>query len=282
MHDNNWMDPQDFNANSRLRASDADRDTAAAVINNALAEGRLTAEEHSQRLDAIYAAKTHADLVPLLDDLPGQRAALTQSAATTSDLARPRRGSRIVAIFSGATRKGNWHAEPVMNALTVFGGIELDFRDAILPGQEVVLHATAVMGGIEIIVPPEMRVVDNGIAILGGRDIAGNVAESAGPGVPVLRIEGVCVMGGVEVSRKARKPPKALRGHGRAAIGLVGAAGLDAVLDQVRERRREIHDEVRERRREIHDEVREHRREMHRQMHERRRDARGRWIDDQD
>jgi Domain of unknown function (DUF1707)/Cell wall-active antibiotics response 4TMS YvqF len=274
MHDNNWMDPQDFNANSRLRASDADRDTAAAVINNALAEGRLTAEEHSERLDAIYAAKTQADLVPLLDDLPAQRAAMAQSAATSADMARVRwgsrgsRGSRIVAIFSGATRKGNWHAEPVMSALAVFGGIELDFRDAILPGQEVVLHATAVMGGIEITVPPEMRVVDNGIAILGGRDITGNVAESAGPDSPVLRIEGACVMGGVEVSRKPRKPPKSLRGRGRAAIGLAGAAGLEAVLDEVRDRHREIRDEVRE-----------HRRDLHRQMHERRREARRHWTD---
>ena len=62
------MDPQGFNEISRLRASDADRDRAASVINNAMAEGRLTAEEHSDRLDAIYAAKTHADIVPLLDD----------------------------------------------------------------------------------------------------------------------------------------------------------------------------------------------------------------------
>ena len=64
MADNSCMDPQGFNKNSRLRASDADRDRAAAVINNALAEGRLTAEEHSERLDAIYAAKTHGELVP--------------------------------------------------------------------------------------------------------------------------------------------------------------------------------------------------------------------------
>ena len=68
------MDAHDFNENSRLRASDADRDTAAAVINNALAEGRLTAEEHSERLDAIYSAKTQAELEPLLADLPGQQA----------------------------------------------------------------------------------------------------------------------------------------------------------------------------------------------------------------
>ena len=64
------MDPQDFNTNSRLRASDADRDRAASVLNEAMAEGRLTPEEHSERLESIYAAKTQADLVPLLEDVP--------------------------------------------------------------------------------------------------------------------------------------------------------------------------------------------------------------------
>ena len=214
MPDNNCMDPQGFNENSRLRASDADRDTAAAVINNALAEGRLSAEEHSERLDAIYAAKTHADLVPLLDDLPGQRAAVAAGVASGT-LAGPSRGGRIVAIFGGATRKGAWHAESVISVLTVFGGAELDFRDAILPGKEVILKATSVMGGVEVIVPPEMRVVDNGIAILGGREITGNPGEAASPEAPVLRVEGTCVLGGIEVKRKSRKPFKALkRGKG--------------------------------------------------------------------
>lgn len=209
------MDPQGFNANSRLRASDADRDTAAAVINNALAEGRLTPDEHSERLDAIYAAKTHAELVPLLDDLPGQRAVVSQGQGTLAELARSGRGGRIVAIFGGATRKGAWHAEPVISVLTVFGGAELDFRDAILPGKEIILKATTVMGGVEVIVPPEMRVVDNGIAILGGREITGNPDEAARPDAPVLRIEGACVLGGIEVKRKSRKSLKALkRGKG--------------------------------------------------------------------
>ena len=76
MPDNGRMDPQGFSENSRLRASDADRDQAATVLNNAMAEGRLTVDEHSERLDAVYAAKTHADIVPLLDDLPGHGTAL--------------------------------------------------------------------------------------------------------------------------------------------------------------------------------------------------------------
>lgn len=215
MPDNNCMDPQGFNANSRLRASDADRDTAAAVINNALAEGRLTAEEHSERLDAIYAAKTHAELVPLLDDLPAQHAAALPYRGPSAQVAKAGYGGHIAAIFGGATRKGAWHAEPVISVLTVFGGVELDFRDAILPGKEVILKATTVLGGLEIIVPPEMRVVDNGIAILGGREITGNPGEASSPDAPVLRVEGACVLGGIEVKRKSRKPQKAVkRGKG--------------------------------------------------------------------
>jgi hypothetical protein len=196
------MDPQAFNANSRLRASDTDRDRAAAVLNEALAEGRLTAEEHSQRLDSIYAAKTHADLVPILNDLP---AAQSASAALQPAQARHGRGSRIIAVFGGATRKGAWRVPPTSTVVTVFGGADLDLRDAILPGLQITIRAVSVFGGMSITVPPEMHVVDSGVAVFGGRDVAGDTAESAGPDTPVLRLSGACVFGGVFVTRKERK-----------------------------------------------------------------------------
>ena len=196
------MDPQGFNTNSRLRASDAERDRAATVLNEALAEGRLTAEEHSQRLDSIYAAKTHADLVPILEDLPA-----AQSASTALEPAQARRGraSRIIAVFGGATRKGAWRVPPSSTVVTVFGGADLDLRDAILPGQEIMIRAVSVFGGLSITVPPEMRVVDSGVAICGGRDVAGDTAESGQPDAPVLRLSGACVFGGVVVTHKKRK-----------------------------------------------------------------------------
>ena len=56
-------------------ASDADRDTAAGLLNAALAEGRLTADEHDQRLSAAYAARTWQQLDPLTADLPAPPAA---------------------------------------------------------------------------------------------------------------------------------------------------------------------------------------------------------------
>jgi hypothetical protein len=202
MPDNGGMDSQGFGENSRLRASDADRDQAATVLNTAMAEGRLTAEEHSERLDALYAAKTHADIVPLLDDLPGHGTALAPAPAA---LAPAGPVNRIRAILSEATRKGTWHVEPVLEIVTVLGGAELDFREAVLADREVSLKVTCVLSGVVIIVPPEMRVIDSGSAVLGGRDITGESDESAEPDAPLLRISGTCVLGGIEVNRKRRE-----------------------------------------------------------------------------
>jgi Domain of unknown function (DUF1707)/Cell wall-active antibiotics response 4TMS YvqF len=199
------MDPQAFNSNSRLRASDAERDRAASVLNEAMAEGRLTPQEHAERLDSIYAAKTQADLVPLLDDLPVPAGALEPAAAPGAAPVRSYHGGPIVAVFGGAVRKGRWRVPPSSTVVTVFGGADLDLRDAILPGREITIKATSVFGGMSITVPPEMRVVDSGVAVFGGRDVAGETPESEAPDAPVLRIRGACVFGGISVKHRQRE-----------------------------------------------------------------------------
>src|SRR5215472_4370951 len=134
------QDPSDI---SRMRISDADRDRAASVLNEAFADGRLSPQEHSDRLDAIYAARTQADIVPLVSDLPGAKAALASSSgelATTTDfgsVAKLGKPARVVNIFSGTTKKGRWLVPRAMETIDVFGGTELDLRDAVLPGKEI-------------------------------------------------------------------------------------------------------------------------------------------------
>jgi Domain of unknown function (DUF1707) len=54
----------------RIRASDADRDRAAALLREHHAAGRLTAEEFHERLDAALNAKTLGEIDDLLADLP--------------------------------------------------------------------------------------------------------------------------------------------------------------------------------------------------------------------
>ena len=52
------------------RASDADRERGVDVIKAAFAEGRLTREEHSTRVDRAYGARTYSELAALSADLP--------------------------------------------------------------------------------------------------------------------------------------------------------------------------------------------------------------------
>jgi len=58
-----------------LRLSDSERDTAAATLAEHYAQGRITTEEHSERLDRIWAARTRGELLPVFRDLPGAGAA---------------------------------------------------------------------------------------------------------------------------------------------------------------------------------------------------------------
>ncbi len=58
---------------SRMRVSDAERDRAAADLRDDYAVGRITADELSDRLEAVYAARTAAELDALRTDLPDLR-----------------------------------------------------------------------------------------------------------------------------------------------------------------------------------------------------------------
>ncbi len=55
---------------SRVRASDAERESVAETIRTAVTDGRLNLEEGDERLAALYATKYRDELGPLTVDLP--------------------------------------------------------------------------------------------------------------------------------------------------------------------------------------------------------------------
>ena len=58
----------------RLRASHADRDRVVEVLRVAAGDGRLTADELDERLEAALSARTHGELAALTEDLPARPA----------------------------------------------------------------------------------------------------------------------------------------------------------------------------------------------------------------
>jgi Domain of unknown function (DUF1707)/Cell wall-active antibiotics response 4TMS YvqF len=188
-----------------LRASDADREVVANVLREAAGDGRLTMDELDERLDAVYAAKTYAELEPITHDLPdaGAAHAPAPSPAARRDPARfggTPTSSGAVAILGGFSRKGDWVVPKEFTAFMFMGGGEIDLRDARFSEREVTIHIVAIMGGCEVIVPDDATVYVTGIGILG----AFEHTESGGgsPDGPVITINGVAFMGGVDVKRK--------------------------------------------------------------------------------
>jgi hypothetical protein len=188
-----------------LRASDADRERVAEVLREAAGDGRLTMDELDERLDAVYAAKTYAELEPITHDLPasGSAAPPAVAPAAAGDPARfggEPTSTAAVAILGGFSRKGDWTVPKEFNAFCFMGGGEIDMRDARFAEREVTIHIYAVMGGCEIIVPADATVRVTGIGIMGAFEHTG--AGPGAPGGPVITVNGVAIMGGVDVKRR--------------------------------------------------------------------------------
>ncbi|MFT4082593.1 MAG: DUF1707 domain-containing protein [Nocardioides sp.] len=185
---------------ANLRVGDADRNRVAEVLREAAGEGRLDLAELDERLDAVFAAKTYADLVPLTSDLPVTGSTPTPPASAIP-AASVNPAERHLAIFGGFERKGGWTVPGELTVLAFCGGADLDLREATFSQRECTFTINAIMGGASVVVPPGVRVIMDGVGILGGYS-GPRGPEETGPGSPTLRIKGFAIMGGVDVRRR--------------------------------------------------------------------------------
>jgi len=165
----------------RLRVSDADREQAAEILREAAGDGRLTLEELDQRLDQAYAAKTYAELEPVIRDLPiaGRVAPMAASRFPAERLGGAPASTFSLAIMSEARRSGQWVVPGRYTAVAFMGGVYLDLRQARFSEPAVTIQAFTWMGGITIIVGEDIEVDVSGIGFMGGFD-----HRATGPGTP--------------------------------------------------------------------------------------------------
>jgi hypothetical protein len=229
-----------------LRASDTDRERVAEHLRDALAEGRLDMEEFEERLEATYKARTYGELTPITRDLPvaGITAPAVslhkEPAADGSWAGRVVGGDGTspwaVAVMSGFQRKGRWTVPKRFNCFAFMGGGEVDLREANFADREVEISCVAIMGGVQVIVPPGVEVVVRGIGVMGGFEHPRDDGPPE-PGAPRVIVSGFAFWGGVGVERKVTR----------------------AERQRLKEQRRQERLERREERRELHQARREER-----------------------
>lgn len=188
-----------------MRASDTDREQVTTVLSTAFAEGRITLEEHDERLDRVLAARTFDDLVPITHDLVPSAAPATPSLPATAGErpytvvpATENDTDTLVAIFGGAARTGRWHLKRRTKAIAIFGGFDLDLSTAVFEGDTIEISGVWVFGGMDIRVPEGIEVRDLTVGIFGGTDVK-NVGEHQ-PGAPTLVVKGLAMFGGVSIA----------------------------------------------------------------------------------
>ncbi|WP_371676857.1 DUF1707 domain-containing protein [Streptomyces sp. NBC_01276] len=187
-----------------LRASDADRDRIAEILSHALAEGRLTAEEHSERLDSLYALKTVGELDVLVSDLPAGAAAASGPAAPSAALpavAAAGPVETVVAVCSSSARKGRWRPGARTRAVSVLGDITIDLTEAVFEQQVTEINVTSVLGNVEVLVPENVTLRGYGSGVLGNFEVRGEGGPSD-PQAPVVIVRGFALLGNIEAYPK--------------------------------------------------------------------------------
>lgn len=147
---------------SWARASDADRDTVMDVLRAAAGDGRLTAEELDERLEAALSSRTLGELAGL-----------------TADLGRPVPG-RIAQRGGSVSRTGGWEVPRRLELRTSWCDVSLDFTDAVIRHDTLDIDLN-MRGGSLLLVAPPGTVVDADALTVRCADV-----DLPGPGAPVI------------------------------------------------------------------------------------------------
>ena len=186
--------------NAITRAAETDRIEVAQLLTDAAAHGKLPMSEYEDRLTKAYAAQTYEELDGLRSDLLG-----SSISSRDSGPAKPAPSMMLLAIMSAFERRGRWNVPKKLTTFALWGGGVIDLRYADFTSTEVDIHATSIMGGQTILLPPEVNVEIKGHGVMGGFDH--HVSTEGTPGAPTVRIHGFSLWGGVGIKRKNRKTP---------------------------------------------------------------------------
>jgi hypothetical protein len=156
--------------------SDSERERAAELLQHACGDGRLTLEEFTVRVGAVWSAESSTELERATGDLAP--APVVGSSQTVE---------KVTCVFSENKRIGRWRMPRVLRVLTVFGDSELDLREAQTDADVVEITGKCVFGSVKVIVPEGVEVEMHGASAFSAKAI--NLAPVPRlPGTPLVRV----------------------------------------------------------------------------------------------
>lgn len=206
------------------------REQVIAILTEQYSHDTFELDELERRLDLAHRADSIVALDAIVSDLgvTTSETAMTAPSVDAATLAQWPPRKRLTAILGGFEKRGAWTCPRRVSVTAIMGGAEVDFREAEMAPGVTEMNCTAIMGGVELIVPPWLSVEVDATAILGGFEELHRAPTTPEPGRRVLRITGVAIMGGVsietrlpgesrrEAKRRTKREAKSLKGSPRA------------------------------------------------------------------
>ena len=175
--------------------------------------GQLALEAFQRRLDQALDATGHDVLRSLVADLDLEVDArfVAQKRGELRAPEPPTDEGEVdyfVNIFSGSRRTGRWTAPADVRVITLFGGGEIDFTDAVFASPTTRVRLLCLFGGVTIFVPQEVNATVSAFAIFGGID--NRAPTSSDPNAPRIIVDGFVMFGGADVKIKKSLRKRAL------------------------------------------------------------------------
>ncbi|WP_427923776.1 DUF1707 SHOCT-like domain-containing protein [Streptomyces sp. cg40] len=182
-----------------LRASHADRDRVVDVLTGAAGDGRLTAEELDERVEAALSARTMGELAVLTADLP-----VVASAAPVEvkDVAR-------IEQNGGSTRRGDgWVVPRRLEIQSRLGDVTLDFTQAVITQATLRIDLDMHLGALRLLLPPDVVVSTDDLVLNYSKVKTRGPGDSDTPAELRIEIVGQLGFGKVLIRRTRRKVRK--------------------------------------------------------------------------
>ena len=165
-----------------VRASDADRDRVVGALRDAAGDGRLTADEFGERVEAALTSRTLGELAVLTADLvagPGRQ-----------DVATAEQAQDVIRInqrYGSVRRTGRWMVPRRLELRPLWCDVTLDFTDAVITYDTLHVDLDMRGGSLILVARPGLVVNADSLTV---RYAHVETGASAGPGTPVvLRVQ---------------------------------------------------------------------------------------------
>jgi len=193
------------------------REEKISELSTHFANDDLSLEDLERRIERVYKAASVAELEDITADLrrattsnaplPVGKSSSKKVAGRKYELA----SARLLSLMSSTRRVGRWAVPQRLDVVAIMSDTKIDFTHAAMPGGMVDVHIRAIMASCKLVVPPNVRVINETHSVMS--NVRSRADELLPDGAlttldsPVIRLTGLALMSDVRIVVRRREEP---------------------------------------------------------------------------